>query len=89
MKLKVQGMEVTPKQTFPYTSFPPPCFSYTLAIEGRRGEAAFQSASCSTQLCSSLSPDAPGAKMSKDPRLVSNIKTPASKLLFIHTDHKH
>ena len=23
MKLKVQGMEVTPKQTFPYTSFPP------------------------------------------------------------------
>ena len=78
-----------PSKLFHILASPPPCFSYTLAIEGRRGEAAFQSASCSTQLCSSLSRDAPGAKMSKDPRLVWNIKTPASKLLFIRTDHKH
>ena len=48
---------------------PPPSISCSLAIEGRRGEAAFQSASCSSQLAQSPSHqrDAPGAKMSKDP----------------------
>ena len=36
MKLKVQGMEVTPKQTFPYTSFPP---SMLFLHPGHWGEA--------------------------------------------------
>ena len=55
---------------------PPPSISCSLAIEGRRGEAAFQSASCSTQLAQSPSHQTPqGRKCLKTPRPAPHLLT--------------
>ena len=54
----------------------PPSISCSLAIEGRRGEAAFQSASCSSQLAQSPSHRTPqGRKCLKTPRPAPHLLT--------------